>query len=76
MATGTTTDAQLLGIGAVATLVGVSPTCLRLWESAREIPPAIRVPPDGRRIYRSEDLALIEQRAAKMRRRRPKEAPA
>jgi DNA-binding transcriptional MerR regulator len=77
MAADTTPRPELLGIGAVASALGVSPSILRRWERAAEIPAALRVAPDGRRVFRGSDFELIARRASRMRRRRAtEEAPA
>jgi len=50
---------ELLGIGALSQVLGVSPSCIRRWEALGVIPEAARILGNDRRVYRVDDLAAI-----------------
>ena len=58
---------NLMGIGRVAAVFGVSPSVIRKWEKAGFIPTVPRVSGQDRRVYRVDDLAAIGERVAEMR---------
>ncbi len=52
----------VISIGGVAEAMGVTPGAVRKWEASGLIPPAIRVQPGSRRVYRVDDLTMIRER--------------
>ncbi len=68
---------QFVGIGAIATALGVCPSSVRKWERRGVIPTAPRILGSDRRLYRLDDVPMIRQRVNAMRaaRRRRRSDP-
>ncbi len=68
---------DLLSTAAVAEILNVSPTGLRIWERDGRIPPAFaRVLPGGRRVWQRRDIESIRDAGGVLKRDRPRREPA
>jgi DNA-binding transcriptional MerR regulator len=66
--------ADLIGIGAVARETGTAKSTLRFWEDRGSIPKASRLEPGARLVWRADDLPVLRERVAALRKaseRRP-----
>jgi hypothetical protein len=55
-----TTEAQLISSGGVASRFGVSREAVKTWERAGVIVPALRVEGSNRRVWQASDLPILE----------------
>ena len=62
---------RLVGIGAIATRLGLSPSYVRKLERQGALPPALRVDVVGRRVWRARDIEEAAARLAERRRPQP-----
>lgn len=53
-----------VGVGGLATLLKVSTSTIRQWESLGIVPPAGRIEPHDQRIWPLADIEVIRQRVA------------
>ncbi len=69
-----TATERLVSVGGIAQRTGCAPSTIKFWESRGEIPASIRVDGDNRRVWREEDVSLIEAHAARRRQNHATEA--
>jgi DNA-binding transcriptional MerR regulator len=60
---------RLIGPGSLAKQCGVSARSLQRWESARELPPALRITGSDCRVWRAEDAPHLVKRINELKRK-------